>query len=307
MVFISDSEISLKRVKSLEIETWKCSNPAVSWSLISDNWSFSRKFRDDFWFKTLARFYSLHEFMQSHSGVSVLHIESDVLLLKNFPFEIFENLGNCISYPLKSDHEGIASLLYISDSLIAQKLISYIEDCSKVKESITDVSILGSFFKDYAELYFPMPSALPVSIDNDQNDSNIEVDLSRNLEFFGGIFDASSIGIYFTGEDPRNANGFIRLFSPLDHPIPVHDYIFNFTDSILSATYKKTTANVFSLHIHSKDLRLFNIDKSSLRLEYLTKNHLLGEKLESQGFRTLKIKVWDLIAKTYVKFKLKSF
>ena len=245
--------------------------------------------------------------MQNHSDVSVLHIESDVLLLKDFPFSAFENLENCVSYPLKSDHEGIASVLYISDSLMAQKLIAYIEGCSRVKNSLTDVSILGSFYKDCAEDYFPLPSALPFAAVDQVPNSQIEVDLSKNLEYFGGIFDASSMGIYFTGEDPRNANGFIRLFSRLDHPIPVHEYIFNFSDVFLSATYKNSTAKVFSLHVHSKDLRLFNINKSSSRLDYLAKQHRLGEKLESQGFRTFKIKIWDSMAKIYVTTKLKFF
>jgi hypothetical protein len=148
---------------------------------------------------------------------------------------------------------------------------------------------------------------LPFSTTVERVDQVTKTDLSKNLEYFGGIFDASSMGIYFTGEDPRNANGYIRLFAKLDHPIPVHKYVFAFNNLTLFATYNEVAAKVFSLHIHSKDLRLFDVNQSSSRLDFLVQHHLLGERLESQGFKTFKIKAWDLMAKVYVRSKLRFF
>ena len=303
LVLLSDNPAILDSVKSLGIETWHCSNPRDSWNAISENWELSRRFRDDFWFKTLARFYSLYEFMKAHPEESVLHVEADVLLLNDFPFYAFEELLNCISYPLKSDSEGIASILYISDLSVAQKLMDHIEAFNGENEFTTDVAVLGSFSKRYSDLYFPVPSSLPFNYIEANSSKLNKTKLWQNLDYFGGIFDASSLGIFFTGEDPRNANGYLKLFSLLDHPIPVGEFHFNFECPNLYVTYDGATAKVYSLHIHSKDLRLFDDRKYQQRIEYLVSRHQLGELLESRGLQTIRIKIRDYLVTMYLNLK----
>jgi hypothetical protein len=293
----------LKSVEKLKIETWLCSDPAVAWIAVNNNWSRSRRFRSDFWFKTLARFYSLYEYLLSNPDDSILHVEADVLLLDNFPFRKFSSLKKCLAYPMKSNFEGIASTLYVSDLYVLKQFIQMIEEFTAENGSITDVEALGKFNSSHPEISFTLPSALPISQINPNLNSKIVKNLSRNIDFFEGIFDASTLGIYFTGEDPRNAGGFLKLFSNLDHPIPVQSYKFSYRNNRLMVSSDEFEEELFSLHVHSKDMRLFSRDTIPNRINYLVKSQINGQKLEIVGMRTLRIKMWNLILHFYLFIK----
>ena len=90
--------------------------------------------------------------------------------------------------------------------------------------------------------------------------------LSKNFDLFHGLFDASSLGIFYTGIDPRNNWGWRDLFVQLDHNIDFMNCSLKFENSSPYLDFQDHKIPIFSLHIHSKDRRFFNYYSSELRL-----------------------------------------
>jgi hypothetical protein len=97
----------------------------------------------------------------------------------------------------------------------------------------------------------------------------------------GGVFDGFDLGRYLFGDDPRNKRGIstvrendtrtyldVRNLNLIMRP--ERDFPF------LSNSESDLYVPVFSLHIHSKNLKLFEIKKS----KKIIKNHVLNSKKE---------------------------
>ena len=199
VLVITDSIAQVKRLDSHGLSSWVCSNVRNSWSEVSESSSHNNKFRDDFWFKTVARFYAIYEFSSLFPHTPILHVEADVWLSPAFPFEILSRLEGKIAYPLKSSSEGIASTLYISELKSLQNLITFSEECFSENPFSTDVTILGSFYRNFPDIFENLPT-LPKGARILRDFTNFELSnlLSANYEKYRGIFDASTLGIHFT-------------------------------------------------------------------------------------------------------------
>jgi len=140
---------SKKKLKNVEII--RCQDPIISWSPANQILSKENHFKNDFWYKTLARFKVLEEYMKDNNE-SIMHIEADVLLSKNFPFDRVKLIDKKFGYCLVTDKQGIASLLYIKNYeaakiLLAQQANAAIEgvmakgvELDIVKEAMEEVS-----------------------------------------------------------------------------------------------------------------------------------------------------------------------
>jgi hypothetical protein len=217
------------------------------------------KFRKGYWFFTLARLYALNEFAKVNDG-PFLHVESDVMLLPNFPFESFQAIKE-ISYPLVDSEYGIASTVYIPDSA---KLSLFWEFArSKLSENpiLSDMELLGLYQSRYPSRVFVQPSIPPIQ-DFYSSDTSIERKnlLSSNFEFFGGIFDGMNWGMFLTGEDPRNRFGLRRLFHhQCSLPLNLTSAKFKVVDNQLFCYQGNCLPfPVYSIHLHSKDIRYFH-------------------------------------------------
>lgn len=289
--------------KHHRINLWLCQNPRDGWSLVSSISSHNRKFRNDFWFKTVARFFSLHEFMKTHGG-KLLHIEADVWLSENFPMSIFDSLGPVISYPLKNPTEGIASTLFIGSEELMGIFCRYIEVCFEHNSHSTDVGILGKFHSDYPELFLNLPtvSFQELLSARGQKEKSLAL-LSTNFHFFGGVFDASTLGIFFTGIDPRNNWGFRDLFVSQNHLIDPEQYDLQYSGGGLFYEFQGREVDVFSLHVHSKDLRMFNRSQTPLRLQEITSWDRSHRKREVVGYATVVIFAKTCLVAVYLRLK----
>ena len=271
VVVVSDSTDSLSKLNKVGVETWLCSNPLASNTEIVDLSSHNSKFRDNFWLKTVLRFFALEEYMSQHPAESVLHLEGDVWISQSFPFAILEELVTGIAYPLKTVNQGIASTVYIADLNSLKVLNEFVKQSFKDDAFSTDVSVLGKFHHIFPEHFTNLPTALPEkSFLLEQTSPESSDILSENLESFRGLFDASSLGIYYTGIDPRNNWGFRELFVCLDHKINFSKCRLVMNNSLPSIDFQDSSYPVYSLHIHSKDLRFFNYSESLRRLGHIS-------------------------------------
>ncbi len=285
---------------------WICSDVRTSWNQVSNSSGHKISFRNDFWFKTVARFYALYEYQKSDPKTPLLHVEADVWLSPSFPMQIISEIQGKIAYPLKNLSEGIASTLYISDLGISEALIDFSEKCFRTNPLSTDVSILGSFHLDSPELFENLPT-LPLSftILQEPSSPNLPESLNRNFEKFHGIFDSSSLGIHFTGVDPRNNWGVRTLFSSPVAPMDLNKVVIEIEGGFPFLVYEDRRIEVFSLHIHSKDLRWFYVESYLSRLYQISRYDQRKKKHELIGFDSLAIFSKTLLLKVLLILRQK--
>jgi hypothetical protein len=262
LVFIGDSEIVVSQVSKIGVDTFLVPESMNSWPAVFELMGHPRDFRDGFWFRTLARFMALAQYMESHGAEGLLQIEADVFLCENFPFEYFGSAAHSdIAFPLESVNTGAASVLWLANSTAAKELVRNSEILISENHSMTDMTILGEIAKRDLMNFEILPT-IP-----NQEMIYKSRGLSSTEPRFPGIFDALTIGLYLFGEDPKNNRGFRKLYqSPISHLCkPKNLGLFLDTEGQLFSQIGSAEIPIYCLHVHSKDRRLFK-SKSRKRL-----------------------------------------
>jgi|688.fasta_scaffold36900_7 hypothetical protein len=259
IVFVGDNQNICTRVGQSGFSTWLSPEPEQHWVIDRFSLSHDPNFRDGFWFKTLARFYSLNEYLKTSPDTPVILIESDVWISPDFPFQTFENAPFDCAYPLTTPTQGVASTFYIKSSNAMDIFLKFAERLSTENSDETDVTILGSFYKSDLLQTTILPTALPDSKCFNLDTSFEEQSLLSNQTFFNdGLFDASTWGMYLTGQEPRNSWGFRRVFfDQLHHAVNPSVFRFSSNRGSISVQYKSQERKIYALHVHSKQVKVF--------------------------------------------------
>lgn len=241
-------------------------NPSAEWHKIEISLNHPKFFRSNFWFTSLARFIAISEFTDLYPG-SLLHIESDVILADDFPFARIEESGRDFAFPIVSNEQAIASTLYFRSSQAAKKLAQLTLNESLSNPSTTDMHILRRLYDIANDKVQILPSA-PVDKHGSES-SSIEMNdkFREAVEFFGGVFDGFDLGQYLLGIDPRNQRG-RSVVRSVNHSHYIDSRKLEFSMSSgrdFPNVYDNNLLKpipLYSLHVHSKNLRLFR-EKSS--------------------------------------------
>ena len=225
--------------------------------LILSKLAHNMKFRQGFWRFSIERFYALRKFHELHPNSPLLHLESDVLVMPNFPFESFKQIRNLAWEKFNETHD-VSALMYLKapeDTFwLTQKLTLTLAQ----SEKLTDMTALSMLSKNYPDKITLLPGTTQ----------------SPEFKTFGGIFDAAPIGMWLNGRDPRNHRGFIRRFLALpEAEVNASSLKYGFhPDGLVSgASLGGEQFNIYNLHIHSKRLTLFGpYWKFFLRLDIRT-------------------------------------
>jgi hypothetical protein len=196
-----------------------------------------------------------------------LHLESDVLLGSNFPFHKFENLSKFSWSRFNSGHD-VAAIFYVpnpsSAKLFDDKFMEILVENPNLTD-MTGLSKIGHACPDIVE-YLPSAESDESDLFNDRNVSKIDRELmSRNFDYFGGIFDAAPIGMWTLGQDPRNHRGMLKrnvsLPESFINPGEV-DYEVTLDSRLIARRKSNNTQEIrlFSLHVHSKNERFFRLN-----------------------------------------------
>lgn len=225
------------------------------------------KFRNNFWISTLERFYALEKFHTERPNEKILHIESDVLLLPNFPWESFNSITK-VWYTRYNSKKDVAALLFSPDLNNTNQMMKLISAALVNDPNLTDMTALSTLSHNYQEQFKILPSSpkLNYSFLNNYNVCAMDekMSISENFDLFGGIFDPAPFGMWLTGQDPRNHFGFTRVKSRniiesgdsfLD-PAKFR-YDLNVSGELV-VSIDKTRTNIWSLHVHSKNKELFD-------------------------------------------------
>jgi len=237
------------------------------WHLLNNQLQHDKGFRGNFWFTSAARFLSLAEFSKLYEG-ELLHLESDVIISKDFPFNLLSKSKALIQLPIVSDSLAIASCLYIKNSKVANYLAkkTLLEALSYTKT--TDMHILRVISNDKKSGFKVLPTAPSMSYSMSGVSNKFLKANSNSISFYGGVFDGFNIGRYLFGDDPRNKRGFSKLReSDIDNYLNVRKLklLMNKTRDfpLVYDLETKKYIPIYALHIHSKKLALFSVRRGS--------------------------------------------
>jgi hypothetical protein len=218
--------------------------------IVSDNRQY---FRNNFWFTSKARLLLLTNFMKIAGMKRVLHVENDVWLNPKFPFQYFDELEAPLAFPRVDNERGIASTLFIH----GEEGINLLEQACDKWSTSTDMEILGNIMNSD-------PRVCELS-----STRNIG-QLARN----DWLFDGAKLGMYLFGTDPRNSKGIIKRFrrSPLGELDPCQK--IDHLDRQIVLQTKDSEFKIASLHIHSKDKRIFGKNWEKILTKQLRKERL---------------------------------
>jgi hypothetical protein len=270
-------------IKNLKIVKYE---PDDKWKEIDDLLEHPKDFRNNFWMISISRFLAIADYMESNNK-EIMHVESDVILSKDFPFQKFSQLKSPISYPVVSKLRGVASTIYFRDSEIARKLADFALECIRKDSRTSDMLILRKFYNSYPELVSPLPFG-PTAMTSYSSGVDDELILrsTQNQAILGGVFDGSDIGVYYFGTDPRNDRG-VSTFR-----VPIPESLANYNEWRLtldknrafpniSTNRKSIPVPIYSIHITCKDVNLFRVR---------TRNKIMSQRIHaSQEKQTSKI------------------
>jgi hypothetical protein len=269
LCIISDNSKVLKKAQELGYETWQYARNPEALKIFS-NHGLPSQFREGFWQVTSERLFALTDYVISEDPGPALLIESDVLLMQNFPIKEIKELKKLHWCNFNSDRD-VAALLYIPNSYEAKWLSQQMLHYFNADNYLTDMTVLRKIASDnpLRISYFRTASDDEVRTKSEFQIPRVaELDeISQHLE--KGIFDGAAVGMWLTGEDPRNNKGFlIRHRFLADGNIDLRDKKFKFRNGDLFLTSGDLEMPVFNLHIHSKRKQAFG-NSSKSYLEFL--------------------------------------
>ena len=282
IILITNRECKVPRIKGIELYIY---DQGSVWRQLDSNLSHPKDFRENFWLTSLARFLALEDYLANNSE-EILHLESDVILSQDFPFDKFSNLPKPIAFPILSSSQGIASTLYIRNYETASLLVALTLEMASKDSQTTDMLILRSFYNSYPEKTQLLPIGPPEkSAYQNFGDGIFLAEMISATLLFDGCFDGLDIGYHLFGVDPRNARGKKYLRKALDSSfLCMKETTIEFSNSrnFLSIGSNRFDSKIalFSLHIHSKNAKLFQISKSNKYFKMAADDHLLPESTE---------------------------
>lgn len=273
MVFIGDSDLNLTKARKLGVAAFKYERGLAGHEAMPEL-AMPFDFRHGFWHFTLERLYAIGQWHSQNPDTGILHLESDLLLMADFPFDKFSDLRKC-AWPSVNENTDMAGILFSPSWESTQMLLSRISAELRSNPNLNDMTVLNEIYKKFGSDIHILPTW-----SSDWPSTNVPPKFSVLESYFGGIFDAASMGTWLTGQDPRNHWGIIRRFEVFS------DYLLNFSkfrfiagpDLTITAEKNSTRVVVFNLHVHSKELKYFDFKKAPKSLERAARRN------ESQRF-----------------------
>ena len=256
------------------------------------------EFREGFWKYTLQRFFAIGEFHKVNSNRQLTHIESDVLLMPNFPWEKFAGLNKLAWLKVNSELD-VAAIMHFPTLELTQKLLKEISRLSRLNPGTTDMLVLHEVAINLPHLHEYLPSITPRNAYNPKNFGPSE---KVSLNYFEGIFDPANLGIWYFGQDPKNSFGLRKRYvGDMSHDLNPTNAKLKFEAGIL---VDQNQTPVFSLHLHSKYLPLFAgnwanaLERGLYQAQKQQKRYFFEIKAMHSAIRGRRVRntVWILIA-----------
>jgi hypothetical protein len=264
------------------MNVWLYRDGKNAWNDIYQEMSFPKEFRNGFWFLTLKRFKALEVFMSEIAG-NVLHVEGDVFLMPTFPLSEMQIIEEDLAFPIVGEGYAISSTLYIRSQNSIKLFNEFIEQKAKSDSNIIDMTALFDYSKKFPEKVQILPSGPATN------------PLAR------GFFDGAAFGTFLLGQDPRNRRGKSLKYSAIDwHSDKINELAFEIDGNQLFAIRNEIVTPIYSLHVHSKESKLFDEYGIFQGLSQALKEYKDGPKLVLK-FGTL----WNILPSALLRRLLK--
>lgn len=204
------------------------------------------KFWGGYWQKTFDRLL-VFALVHQHNDGPLIHIESDVIITRDFPFDILGKSSQLMwgAYDSFSD---IASVVFSPEKEESRWLAAALAKVARLDETATDMTALAVVRRQHPKR-IQLLAATP--------------ELASLSGQPGVIFDGLHIGEWVFGWDPKAHWGFKRRRLRINpHSEIVAESSLQLTGQSLYLTANGIEARVASLHVHSKELKFFENDIS---------------------------------------------
>lgn len=237
---------------------------------------FDHSFRDGFWLKTLERFFVLEQYIRVTNQESIFHAELDQLLFR--ADRLLTNLDNVdqrgLFLPFNNPDEAVASIFYCNSHPALTSLLSFASTHSYPNE----MQLIAAWGNQNPEEIFALPTL--ASVLNETNSVNGPRINQIDQKVVGGLVDATAVGMWVAGVDPRNLsirevpkNKYYWPYSEVlisqNHLSQVRFKLEPEGSLLLSKTQDYPELQFYNLHIHSKIHKALLIPKNDLK-KFLT-------------------------------------
>ena len=268
-------------------------------------------YRQGFWRYSLERLIALTEHHKLFPHDHLLHIESDILLLESFPFKSFEQIDN-LAWSILDDDRDVAALLFSpnfeSSAWLQEKIIEFLNS----KSAVNDMQILSRVSNEFPSKVTILPTLPKSNVEIFLTSSNVsdfnKKRATENFDVFAGIFDAAPIGIWLTGSHGVNSFGISRRFD--DELVANSNSMINPSGMVLKysegfglySTSSQTPIPIHTLHIHSKNTKIFSGSGPKIISKYVldSRNKRVARRFSAKVLR-------DLVVDNYKKKTLIRF
>ena len=257
IALISDSPKVLSKAKNLDCEIFRYTSSADVEGLLSRA-SHPKKFRNNFWKTSLERLFAINRFHETCKSSALLHVESDVILFPNFPWKRVRELDK-LTWFSANENLDCAALLFTPNFENSEWLSRELQKSISLDPNLTDMQALYDIRKRNKNQIRLFPSSAPAIADQGLlvNDRRF-LEITSMTNFFGGIFDALNMGMWLTGQNPRNLGGKViryEHFFVQDNRFTQQTFS-NVAEYFFVGDSEKT--EIFSLHVHSKNPKLLS-------------------------------------------------
>jgi hypothetical protein len=277
ILFISDHKSHLKKAAGLGVETYLYLPTRETDDLFKST-VHNITFRHDFWRTSVERLIAIQQYQTDVTQEKILHIESDVMLMPNFPWGKVEELDK-LTWLSANSFLDCAALLYSPSSNAMEWLIEELKKEIVLHADATDMKVLYSIRKKSPEEIKLFPSTSAALADELLiNDKERFLENTKLTSYFGGIFDVLNMGMWLTGQNPRNQGGKVIRYEKYftqDNDFDQKSFLLH--NGCLSAG-EQPRENVFNLHVHSKNLRLLSPRWDSELSKLVGESRTLAEK-----------------------------
>ncbi len=237
--------------------------------IVLEQLSKDKNFRAGFWIYSLERLFVIRDLHTNYPNFALLHIESDVTLFENFPYESFAKIDK-LAWCRYNRSMDVAALLFSPSPKTSNWLIEKVRTELILNNAHTDMSVLSAISHRHPSKVLILPSAtkkIPEMINANSNLSKAELnEITMNEEYFGGIFDPAAMGMWLMGQDPKNHYGITRFhvtefISNGDSYVdPSHVEYRLSPEGELSVAMGENVTKIFNMHVHSKSIKSFGAD-----------------------------------------------
>jgi len=209
-----------------------------------------KQFWDGYHQKTFDRLLTLEEAHHHFPEAILLHIESDVILFSDFPFDRYLNFDK-LAWCQHDELSDVASILF-SPNLSHSKLLA--SELAQLAREHTETSDMGAL-NTIRKMDNGMHVRLLPRFYTDQEFSGEANDAKGGINF---LFDGAQFGQWILGWDPRSRWGLgrNRFWSPKESN-PLEDYSIDLDAKGVKIEVNGHHYRLANLHVHSKRISAF--------------------------------------------------